>query len=430
MRKHTAPGMEGPSGPSRGVRLNQRPRRTTRSPVSALHTATPQLRSLCALSPERPAGLLWRGATQTAGLGTDTRRAPKGRETGASRPLQPSRGLGFGGSRSCCLGTPATRGDQGSVCSQPPKPCDRRTADSWPQTDSAGGSPAGPGPAPHAGRAPRGRAAADGAPVPPVRGAGGGVLTPQASEPERGPGREFEEDRHPGERRRERPAMEAPRRPGRRSGGQHSPLHCPRPLQAKAGELQKETWAAPGDPGPRVQRIQVFLARMTAKALPKGSARNTGSVRPTEQAPAPRRARYARPPGARPRPPHLPSSRACTALSPRVLPGRHRKAAGLPGHLQVTAPLCSRTDVFRVFFHAGHLCKLYLSLPNREMGKILPISSTRKPQRRAAESPRSRTHRLRRRDRSQALPPTPGFAPHGPTGLPPTPFNLFIFASL
>lgn len=57
MRKHTAPGMEGPSGPSRGVRLNQRPRRTTRSPVSALHTgrgregqgtagdtATPQLR--------------------------------------------------------------------------------------------------------------------------------------------------------------------------------------------------------------------------------------------------------------------------------------------------------------------------------------------------------------------------------------------------
>lgn len=38
MRKHTAPGMAGPSGPSRGVRLNQRPRRTTRSPVSALHT--------------------------------------------------------------------------------------------------------------------------------------------------------------------------------------------------------------------------------------------------------------------------------------------------------------------------------------------------------------------------------------------------------
>lgn len=186
MRKHTAPGMEGPSGPSRGVRLNQRPRRTTRSPVSALHTgrgrggqgtegdtATPQLRSLCALSPERPAGLLWRGATQTAGLGTDTRRAPKGRETGASRPLQPSRGLGFGGSRSCCLGTPATRGDQGSVCSQPPKQRDRWTADGWPQTDSAGGSPAGPGPAPHAGRAPRGRAAVDGAPVPPVRGAGG-----------------------------------------------------------------------------------------------------------------------------------------------------------------------------------------------------------------------------------------------------------------
>lgn len=266
MRKHTAPGMEGPSGPSQGVRLNQRPRRTTRSPVSALHTgrgrgggrAPRGTRphpssggSLCALSPERPAGLLWRGATQTAGLGTDTRRAPKGRETGASRPLQPSRGLGFGGSRSCCLGTPVTRGDQGSVCSQPPKPCDRRTADSWPQTDSAGGSPAGPGPAPHAGRAPRGRAAADGAPVPPVRGAGGGVLTLQASEPERGPGREFEEDRHPGERRRERPAMGAPRHPGRRSGGQHSPLHCPRPLQAKAGELQKETrlgFRKPGRP--------------------------------------------------------------------------------------------------------------------------------------------------------------------------------------
>lgn len=49
--------------------------------------------------------------------------------------------LGFG----CCLCTPATDGDQGSVRSRSPKPCDKRTADSmsWPETAQAAGSPVG-----------------------------------------------------------------------------------------------------------------------------------------------------------------------------------------------------------------------------------------------------------------------------------------------
>lgn len=64
---------------------------------------------------------------------------------------------------------------------------------------------------------------------------------------------------------------------------------------------------------------------------PKHRLRATHGTNPSSSA------RCARPSGARPRPPNLPSSRACAELPPRVLMGPHGKATGLPGHLEVTA---------------------------------------------------------------------------------------------